>query len=122
MARPGSPSRVGKEQSGAAADTRRRLVDAAIDSLREDGFSGASARTIAARAGCNQGLVFYHFGSVADLLLAALDEVSDRRLAEYGAAVDGVHSPKELVAVATDIFREDLEHGYVKVLAEMIAG
>ena len=122
MARPGSPSRVGKDHSGAAADTRRRLVDAAIDSLREDGFSGASARTIAARARCNQGLVFYYFGSVADLLLAALDEVSDRRLAEYGAAVDGVQSPRELVAVATDIFREDLDRGYVKVLAEMIAG
>src|SRR3954451_25458550 len=97
MARTGTPSRVGKETSRAAAETRRRLVEAGIESLREDGFGGASARKVAARAGCNQALIFYHFGSVADLLLAALDEVSESRLSQYRTAVDGVGSPKELV-------------------------
>ena len=122
MARPGTPSRVRKRDTGVAADTRQRLVDAAIEALREDGFGGASARNIATRADCNQGLVFYHFGSVANLLLAALDEVSERRLSQYRAKVDGVQTPKQLVSVATDIFGEDLDKGYVTVLAEMIAG
>jgi AcrR family transcriptional regulator len=45
------------------------------------GFAGASAREIARRADCNQALVFYHFGSVTELLLAGLDDVSTRRLA-----------------------------------------
>jgi AcrR family transcriptional regulator len=98
------------------------LVDAAIESLRFDGFAGASARAIAARAGSNQGLVFYHFGSVAELLLAALDEVSTRRLERYSAVVEAAGSPSELVAAATSIFREDLDQGYVTVLVEMIAG
>ena len=40
----------------------------------------------------------------------------------YSAAVEGVASPAELVAVATEIFREDLDEGYVTVLVEMIAG
>ncbi len=102
--------------------TRGALVEAAIDSLRFDGFSGASARVIAQRAGVNPGLVFYHFGSVADLLLAALNEVSDRRMQRYTAAVDAAGTPAELVAVATQIFREDLDDGYVTVLVEMIAG
>jgi AcrR family transcriptional regulator len=44
------------------------------------GFAGASAREIARRADCNQALVFYHFGSVTELLLAGLDD-STRRLA-----------------------------------------
>ena len=70
----------------------------------------------------NPGLVFYHFGSVADLLLAGLDEVSRRRMERYSAAVDGAATPAELLAVATEIFREDLDEGYVTVLAEMIAG
>ena len=102
--------------------TRQALVDAAIESLRFDGFAGASARAIAARAGSNQSLVFYHFGSVAELLLAALDEVSARRLVRYSAAVDGLRTPAELVTAATEIFREDLDEGYVTVLVEMIAG
>ena len=45
-------------------DTRAVLIAAAIDTLREAGFAGASARRIAKRAGCNQALIFYHFGSV----------------------------------------------------------
>jgi AcrR family transcriptional regulator len=97
-------------------------VDAAIETLRAEGFAGASARAIAARAGCNQALVFYHFGSVASLLLAALDAVSAARLARYGAAVERAASPAELVEVAAAIFAEDIEAGHVTVLVEMIAG
>ena len=38
------------------------------------------------------------------------------------AAVEGVENPTELVRAATEIFREDLDEGYVTVLVEMIAG
>jgi len=41
---------------------------------------------------------------------------------QYGEAVDHAGSPTELVDVATAIFREDLDAGYVAVLVEMIAG
>ena len=95
---------------------------AAIDTLKEHGYSGASARVIAERAGVAQGLVFYHYGSVANLLLAALDEVSAERLQTYGSAVDEVTGPVQLVDAAEDIFRKDLEAGYITVLVEMIAG
>jgi AcrR family transcriptional regulator len=98
------------------------LVDAAIETLKSEGFAGASARAIAGRAGCNQGLVFYHFGSVVNLLLAALDAVSADRLKHYRAAVERVTSPGELIDVASAVFREDLDAGHVTVLVEMIAG
>jgi AcrR family transcriptional regulator len=90
--------------------------------LKSEGFGGASARAIADRADCNQGLIFYHFGTVVDLLLAALDEVSALRQVRYGEAVAQVDSPAELLDAAADIFREDLDAGHVAVLAEMIAG
>ncbi|MGO8824808.1 MAG: TetR/AcrR family transcriptional regulator [Acidimicrobiales bacterium] len=122
MAKAGTSSRVMARDSSRSAGTRRQLVEAAIETLKADGFAGASARAIAERAGVNQGLIFYHFGSVSDLLLAALDSVSTRRMEQYGAAVDGVGSPSELVDVATAIFREDLDAGHVTVLVEMIAG
>jgi AcrR family transcriptional regulator len=116
-----SSSLVGKDSSRSSG-TRTKLIDAAIETLKAEGYAGSSARAIAERAGLNQGLIFYHFGSVANLLLAALDSVSDRRMAQYGAAVEEVRSPTELVEVATAIFREDLDAGYVAVLVEMIAG
>ena len=76
MAKTGTTSKVTDGGSSRSTRTRRLLVDAAIETLKEEGFTRASARTIAERAGSNQGLIFYHFGSVANLLLAALDAVS----------------------------------------------
>ena len=118
MAKAGSPSKVATAGTARSANTRRALVDAAIETLKEHGFSGASARAIAERAELNQGLVFYHFGSVANLLLAALES----RMVRFSAAVTSVSSPAELMDVAAQIFREDLDTGHVTVLVEMIAG
>jgi AcrR family transcriptional regulator len=103
-----------------SADIRAALVTAAIDALRETGFAGASAREIAGRAGCSQALVFYHFGSVNDLLLAALDEVSAVRMAAYRGLLDQAGSVTALVDSAREIFQADLDAGYVRVLVEMI--
>ena len=122
MAKPGRASKLRQEGADGTADSRRMLIDAAIETLKADGFGGASARAIAGRAGCNQGLVFYHFGSVVNLLLAALDAVSADRLEHYGEAVSRVDSPAQLVDVAATIFEEDLDAGYVSVLVAMIAG
>jgi AcrR family transcriptional regulator len=102
--------------------TRQQLIEAAIATLRDHGYAGASARVIADKAGVNQGLIFYHFDSVTGLLVAALDAVSAARQARYGAAVSGVDSPAGLAAVASSIFREDLDAGYVAVLVAMISG
>lgn len=121
MAKPGRRN-TDRAAPGSPDSARGRLVDAAIETLRVDGFARASARTIAKRAGVNQGLVFYHFGSVNELLLAALDEVSARRLDRYTRALESVATPSDLVDVAAGIFREDLDRGYVTVLVEMIAG
>jgi AcrR family transcriptional regulator len=93
-----------------------------VEVLRHQGFAAATARAIAARAGCNQGLVFYHFGSVVGLLLAALDEVSGQRRQRYEQALAGVHGPAQLVELAARVFAEDLDTGDAKLLVEMIAG
>jgi AcrR family transcriptional regulator len=122
MAKPGSPSKVATGGTQRSAITRRTLVDATIETLKERGFSGASARSISERAGLNQGLVFYHFGSVANLLLAALDAVSEDRMVKFSAAVENVSSPSDLMDVAAKVFREDFDTGHVTVLVEMIAG
>jgi len=121
MAKAGAPSGVAVA-SERSAHTRKQFVDAAIETLKSDGYAGASARTIAQRAGLNQGLIIYHFGSVANLLLAALDAVSEERLKIYGAEVSNVASSSQLVDAAEGIFRNDLDAGYITVLVEMIAG
>jgi AcrR family transcriptional regulator len=104
--------------------TKTVIVEAALATLKEEGFAGASARTIARRGGFNQALVFYHFGSVTNLLLAALDESSARRMAAYQTALEELSGPglDELVALALRLYREDLASGHITVVTEMIAG
>ncbi len=122
MAKSGSPSAVRHPGEVPTSGTGRILVDAAIETLTKKGYSGASARAIAEAAGVNQGLIFYHFGSVTNLLLAALDSVSADRLTHYTAALEQVGSTGDLVDAATGIFERDLDAGYITVLVEMIAG
>lgn len=105
-----------------SAQTRAALIDGAIGALREVGYAGASAREIATRAGCAQGLVFYHFGSVTNLLLAALDEVSARRLTAYAELFEKSGSRLDIIESARAIFTEDLDAGHVAVLVELISG
>jgi AcrR family transcriptional regulator len=105
-----------------AGETKDRIVDAAVETLKKDGFAGASARTIAQRGRFNQALIFYHFGTIDGLLLAALDRTSEERMRAYREAIEGATSVAELAAVAARVFREDLRSGHIKVMAELIAG
>ncbi len=109
-------------ERSADAPTAERLVEAAIATLKEEGFAGASARAIADMAGVNQALVFYHFGTVNNLLLAALDTTSERRMARYHEAMTNARGVDELIHLARGIYREDLEAGHLTVLGAVIAG
>jgi AcrR family transcriptional regulator len=102
--------------------TREQLIEAALATLKEEGYAGASSRAIARRGGLNQALVFYHFGSVDKLLLAALDRTSEQRLAHYREALADVGTLEELVEVAARIYREDRASGHVTVVSQMVAG
>ena len=105
-----------------ADETKQRLVEAALETLKEKGFAGASAREIARTGGLNQALIFYHYGSVQNVLLAALDLVSERRLASYGPRFEAARDVEELARLAREIYDEDRDQGDVKVLGEMVAG
>lgn len=107
-------------QAGSA--TKDRIVAAALDTLKHEGFAGASARTIARRGDFNQALIFYHFGTINDLLLAALDATARERLERYQEAIADTSGPQELLGVASRLYREDLEAGHITVLTELIAG
>ena len=102
--------------------TRARIIEAALETLRDQGFGATSARSIARRGEFNQALIFYHFGSVPDLLLATLAEIAGKRLVEYRAAVAGVTSLASAIDVARRQYASDVDSGHITVLAELIAG
>jgi AcrR family transcriptional regulator len=62
------------------ASTREKLIAAAGAILAEEGGGAISTRHIADRAGVNQALVHYHFGSVENLMLEVLRGTSLRAM------------------------------------------
>jgi AcrR family transcriptional regulator len=105
-----------------AATTKERIVAAALDTIRTHGVAGASARAIGRAGGFNQALIFYHFGSLDDMFLAACDELSAKRVAAYTERIEGITSLRELVAVAAELHREDTQEGHITVLSQLLAG
>jgi AcrR family transcriptional regulator len=103
-------------------DTRRKLVDGAIETLRTHGIAGTSARTIAASAGVNQALVFYYFGTMDSLLDTACRESTAERVALYRDRFAAVASLRELLALGRELHVTEREAGNVAVLAQVLAG
>jgi len=114
--------RARRRPNRTGAATREALVAAARANLVQEGFSRTSARSVAARAGCSQASLFYHFDGVPDLLLAVLDEVSDRRMAAYREPLLSARTPSQLARLGRTIAAEDLRSGDLRVLVELVAG
>lgn len=106
----------------ASAATREKLVRAALKTLTSKGFAGASARTIADEARVNQALIFYHFGTVDRLLIAALEATSEARLGRYRSALAEVTRVSDLVETMARLYKEDAVSGHITAVQEMVAG
>ena len=101
--------------------TRDRLIRAALKTLTQEGFVGTTARAIARTGKLNQALIFYHFGSVDRLLLAALDATSQDRLERYRNELAEISRVADLVEAMARLYQEDVLSGHVTAVQEMVA-
>lgn len=102
--------------------TREKLLEATAEVLSGEGLSGLSARTVAARAGVNQALVFYHFGSVAELVEASLRRSADLSLATYRNRFDDVATFTDLLLLGRELHVAERERGNVAQMAQVMSG
>ena len=65
---------------------RQRLLEATVQCLAEYGWSGTSTTLISQRAGVSRGAQLHHFPTKNDLVLAAVEHLSDARRDELRAA------------------------------------
>ena len=78
----GAPER--RSQGERSAGTRRRLIDAALEVMRQSGYASLTISKVTQRAGVTNGAMQYHFRSRDDLLLAVLDAVYPVLLIPFG--------------------------------------
>jgi AcrR family transcriptional regulator len=102
--------------------TKAKLMSAAVDALRENGIAELSARSVAARADVNQALIFYHFGSVADLIDAACRDAADSNIDGYRSEFAAVGSFVELLRLGRVLHERERASGNVAVMAQLMAG
>jgi len=62
---------------------QRRLLDAALACLVEDGYAGFTTLAVARRAAMSQGGLFRHFPSKSDLLAATMGYLIDQHVEEW---------------------------------------
>lgn len=89
---------MGRIAGVTAEQTRERLLQAAADVFGQRGYDGTRVADIAVAAGVSNGALYAHFGSKAELLVAALRTHGRRLLADRFAA-DPDQSVTELLLV-----------------------
>ena len=102
----GTPRRTQAERS---ASTRALLLDATIESLAEVGWARTSTTEVARRAGVSRGAQVHHFPTKADLVVAAIERLFARRLAEFRTAFvelgPDARTPEQAIDMLSHIMR-----------------
>ena len=97
------------------------ILTAARDCLLADGYAAMSTRKVAQQADVPLSQIHYHFGSKDQLILALLAAENERLLERQAELFDPSLPLWKRWDLACDVFDDDLESGYVRVLQEMIA-
>ncbi len=103
-------------------ETQQHLIQATLDVIAEKGIDAATARAIADRAGVNQALVFYYFGSVTNLVVQAVTQMSGTRYELYKSQLGKCETLQELATTFFQIFEEDREDCSFQVLSQFVSG
>jgi AcrR family transcriptional regulator len=88
----------GRPSTGA----RERILDAAIEVLKSDGYAGLTIAKVAAKAGESKPLVVYHYGSKQGLVEASGRAVAELITAEALDAVAGAVTVEEVIRGAAE--------------------
>ncbi len=83
--------------SDRAAESRARILDAALKEFSANGLAGARTERIAQAAGVNKALLYYYFESKDNLYLASLEVIAARMRDATMAVLQNSTSPGERV-------------------------
>jgi len=74
---------MGRPAAKDARDTRREILDAALDLFAEKGFFGTSMRELARAVGVRESAIYHHFANKEALLDSLMVEVGEERVLRF---------------------------------------
>lgn len=97
---------TGQPRQERSRATRQRLLDAAVDGLAGNGWSGTTVAMVAGRAGVSRGAAQHHFPTREDLVAAAIEYATENRLVEQRAVLpsDPYERVEAVVNMLVDIY------------------
>ena len=104
---PDSP-RERRTQDERTAETRTRVLDAAIDCLIDEGYAGTTTKRIAERTGISRGAQQHHFPKRHDLVIQAMTHLANRRLAELRADAQRLTDVVDRVERLLDLLQQSV--------------
>lgn len=116
VAPPGPPARAVQHRS---IDVRRRILDAAVEVMLDEGYSGASTLRIQERAGVSRGRLLHHYPSRDDLLIAACQHLARARVAQLAEHHDWPADPGERIDAVVATMAETFTQGYFWAATEL---
>jgi len=91
-----------RSQEQRSAETRERLIVAAIECIERVGYVDATTTLIAAHAEVSRGALQHHFATKADLIIAVIDRVSDELNLRFDVGSLAAAPLEERVAAIVD--------------------
>lgn len=98
-----------RTQQERTEESRRRLIDAAIELIGTKGYAGTTLVEIGLRAGVSRGLVTYHFGSKEACIREVIKEIRSGTPPRSALEVDGIRG-----LAALDSMSERYLRSYVR--------
>lgn len=97
-----APRPRGRPSTGA----RERILEAAVETMKSEGYAGLTVAKVAARAGESKALIAYHYGSKHGLVAAVGRDLAEAITRRVLAAIEGTDTVESLVrGVAIEVER-----------------
>ncbi len=116
----GSSFRSRLTQDEKTAETRRRLLDAAIVCLIDRGYANTTTSEIAERAGLSRGAQLYHFPTKEELLTRAVEHLFELMFGEMKEKVSRLTNVNDRRAMAIDLMWETANGRLMTAWIELI--
>ncbi len=100
-------------------DVQRRILDAAVEVMLEQGYSGASTVRIQERAGVSRGRLLHHFPSRDALLIAASQHLARARVGELPSGHSWPADPGERIDAVVETMAGTFTQPYFWAATEL---
>ena len=67
-------------------------------------------------------MIFYHYGSINELIVAAVGELSAQRMERHRAVLEQAETLTDFIAIARELHKADTEDGSMTIFVQAFAG